>query len=373
MIKKLIVGFILLCALIAPVLAAETEIFLDTPTSTYTCSEGGYAHPAFIKASAYGAGTGKWNPFLTTSTPKSPKVTEEGINNDPVSDQWETDWQGGKTKSIQVKDVPQEDVGGVMYGRFDLDVNEAGDGLDRFIGLGMVRIYVGDAGAGLYDPAAGTFADGTPTLVWDLDEACGADGAFVTIDYKLEAGSGWSDMTLYVPHSVVDAMSDEDYVYFYTRFGDPATNGTASLTTNDGFEEWRLVEGITPPPPPTLNLYKVVDSGTLLPADWDLTASDGVNGFTDTGDSTTFHDVTAGVWYTLSESDNPDYITNGIWECDDGTMLGDDMIMLTSGQSASCHIHNRYTPNVPEFPSLAVPVGLIIGFIGIVFTFGKKK
>ena len=93
--------------------------------------------------------------------------------------------------------------------------------------------------------------------------------------------------------------------------------------------------------PPTLNLVKNVtndDGGDALSNDWLLTATGTSRGFSDAGDSTTFHTVTAGVGYNLSESTIGGY-TAGSWSCDGGTLVGDE-ITLGLDEDVSCQITN---------------------------------
>lgn len=95
---------------------------------------------------------------------------------------------------------------------------------------------------------------------------------------------------------------------------------------------------------PTLKLVKNVDNGNGGPSsskDWTLTAT-GDGGFSDKGDSTTFHEVKAGVAYTLSESDVTGY-TSGNWECDGGT-FANDTITLGLADNVTCTITNTYSP-----------------------------
>ena len=91
---------------------------------------------------------------------------------------------------------------------------------------------------------------------------------------------------------------------------------------------------------PTLKLVKIVtntNGGTKTAADWTLTAS-GSGGFSDTGDSTTFHSVTANINYALSESTVPGYAA-GSWSCDGGSQVGSN-IALSPGQNVTCTITN---------------------------------
>lgn len=92
---------------------------------------------------------------------------------------------------------------------------------------------------------------------------------------------------------------------------------------------------------PTLKLVKVVindDGGTLNPANWDLTAT-GDLGFTDTGDSSTFHTVKAGEGYVLSESNIFGYESEG-WVCDDGELI-ENTVTLDLNENVTCTITNN--------------------------------
>ena len=93
--------------------------------------------------------------------------------------------------------------------------------------------------------------------------------------------------------------------------------------------------------PPTLKLVKNVtndNGGDALSSDWTLTATGSSRGFSDAGDSVTFHTVTAGVGYTLSESTISGY-TAGSWSCDGGTLVGDE-ITLGLDEDVTCEITN---------------------------------
>jgi uncharacterized repeat protein (TIGR01451 family) len=89
---------------------------------------------------------------------------------------------------------------------------------------------------------------------------------------------------------------------------------------------------------PTLNLIKVVNSGAALPANWQLTAS-GSGGFTDSGNSVTYHTVLANEAYTLSESGPSGYSQLGSWQCDGGDLTG-DILTLDLAEDVSCTVTN---------------------------------
>lgn len=92
---------------------------------------------------------------------------------------------------------------------------------------------------------------------------------------------------------------------------------------------------------PTLRLVKHVindNGGTAVSGDWTLTAT-GTNGFSDAGDSTTFHTVLANESYTLSESSISGY-SSGSWSCDGGNLSGSDLT-LGLNQDVTCSITNN--------------------------------
>ena len=93
---------------------------------------------------------------------------------------------------------------------------------------------------------------------------------------------------------------------------------------------------------PTLKLVKDVvndNGGPANPGDWTLTAT-GTGGFSDTGDSTTFHTVKAAVTYTLSENSLATGYSPEGWSCDGGTKVG-DTITLGLAQDVTCTITNN--------------------------------
>lgn len=91
---------------------------------------------------------------------------------------------------------------------------------------------------------------------------------------------------------------------------------------------------------PTLKLVKSVtndNGGDAVAGDWDLTAS-GNGGFTDQGDSITFHTVLANEPYTLSESSINGYAP-GTWDCENAGLQG-DVVMLGLDEDVTCTITN---------------------------------
>jgi hypothetical protein len=97
---------------------------------------------------------------------------------------------------------------------------------------------------------------------------------------------------------------------------------------------------------PSLTLTKIVDDelgGDASPSDWELTAT-GPTTISDEGSVSSGPDFKAGI-YTLSESTGPANYNPTFWQCNGGTLNG-DQLTLALGQSASCTIINTYTPIV---------------------------
>lgn len=120
--------------------------------------------------------------------------------------------------------------------------------------------------------------------------------------------------------------------------GDCAADGTVSLTAGENKTCSITNDDISP----TLKLVKSVtndNGGQLLAGAWDLTASGSVLGFTDKGDSLTFHPVQAGVVYTLTESFVSGYAADS-WICDGG-FKSDNHITLDLDDDVTCTIVNN--------------------------------
>jgi hypothetical protein len=95
---------------------------------------------------------------------------------------------------------------------------------------------------------------------------------------------------------------------------------------------------------PSLKLVKQVtndNGGAKTPSDWTLTAS-GIGGFSDGGDSATFHNVNANTSYALSESVVAGY-SSGSWSCNGGTLVSNN-ITLGLATNVTCTIVNNDQP-----------------------------
>jgi hypothetical protein len=101
----------------------------------------------------------------------------------------------------------------------------------------------------------------------------------------------------------------------------------------------------TPTPTnPTLKLVKTVSGGTSVAHDWTLSAqSNGSGGFSDWGDSTTFHDIAANISYALSEQGGPSGYAPSNWTCDNGITPVNSAITVSYGKNVTCAIVNTLT------------------------------
>lgn len=130
-------------------------------------------------------------------------------------------------------------------------------------------------------------------------------------------GSAWT--------CVGGSQSDSDTVV--VGLGDDVT---CTITNNDNA--------------PTLKLVKSVvndNGGNQSANNWTLTAT-GTGGFSDAGDSTTFHSIHANTAYTLSESSVSGY-TAGNWSCDGGSLQG-NVLTLALDEDVTCTITNNDQP-----------------------------
>ena len=107
----------------------------------------------------------------------------------------------------------------------------------------------------------------------------------------------------------------------------PGGSATCTITNDDRGPSLKLVKQVTND-----------NGGTATPASWQLTAS-GTGGFTDAGNSTTFHAVKAGVQYTLSESTVAGYDLVG-WSCTGGSIVAPNKVTLGLNQQVTCTVTN---------------------------------
>src|SRR4030095_8649123 len=177
-------------------------------------------------------GTGVIEPFLRLQA----DPTEQGYNTSggtPFDDK-----AGIWTHDIQFSDLQTTKVSlnGTAYFQILLDVNEPG-GNKSLISLDRLEFYTSPVGS-----KTTTDVPSLGTLRWSLD---GTGDSYVLLDASRNNGSGSGDMFAFIPVSAFAGVSDDDYIYLFSRFGDQMA---ADGTSQGGFEEWSLVHNMTPVP-----------------------------------------------------------------------------------------------------------------------------
>ena len=219
---------------IGPALGGE---ILLTSTGSHGTDSSGAIWESFTPANS--TGTGVFDPFVRIQG--SP--TEQGYNTDgelwadtkPPQPNW--------THSLLLSDVPYVDG----YREFLLDADQEGGATTKFLSIDDVVISLATSPSLTGPPPIGD--GGFGPIVYDLDDL----GDWVLLDASLFAkGSGTGDIRLLVPESLFaqqlasnPGLGSDPYVYFYALMGE-------RNNSNDGFEEWGVRVGGTPPPPPPI-------------------------------------------------------------------------------------------------------------------------
>lgn len=184
----------------------------------------------FEIGSIHPAGTGVFEPFLTLQN----NGTEQGYNSSTGN--FDTKREPVWNHEVRFSDLQQTTINGIAYFGFAIDVNEPNGGGKDDISLIALNIYT-----------SSTLQNGTST-----DRNGNFNGSLGTLRYSLGAnevyyvdqhrGSGESDINVYIPVSLFAGAQPNDYIYMYQRWG------SADAMTQGGFEETRLIAGITPIP-----------------------------------------------------------------------------------------------------------------------------
>ncbi|HEV8292946.1 MAG TPA: PEP-CTERM sorting domain-containing protein [Tepidisphaeraceae bacterium] len=228
---------------------AQAAIVVDLTTSG---SKGSINGAIFHQFSPQPTGTGVLNTFLRIQA----DGVEQGYNTDfrkidlnQLPDIY--------TRSLPLSEVPKVTIDGVLYREFLLDINESNN--TSLLSLNDVQLFLAS------DPALIGYANlGTPIYKMDA----GANNS-VKLDYSLNSGSGSGDMVMYVPDANFDPTSGQ-FVYLFSRFGQPIPSDDADVTSDAGFEEWSAgkrgprgtIVPITVPEPSSMSLLMI--AGTAL-------------------------------------------------------------------------------------------------------------
>ncbi len=184
-------------------------------------------------------GTGNFDPFVRIQG----KDVESGYNTDGAV---EFDTKSGKwTHALLFDEVPLVNVGGIWYREFLLDINQDG-GPGRHLSLDELIISLQSV-----PDLTGYPTSFVGPVAYDLD--AGADNAIIMDARLFGPGSGSGDLSVRILNDAFAPDSTNQYVYLYSVFGMQTTveidGSWVSATANDGFEEWGIWIGETPPPP----------------------------------------------------------------------------------------------------------------------------
>ena len=202
---------------------AARATFVDLTTSMSGTINGALYQRADFRP----AGTGFIDSFVRIS---SNNEVKQGYNTSGRPVAFDENTSPNFTQDITYVDVPTVSFEGVDNKEFILDNNQAAS--RPLISLDKVQIYSSGTGSQ-------TTADvgSLGTLRYDMD--AGVD-SWVTLDYRLNSGSGQGDMSLLVPVAFFAGVGAADFIYLYSLFGEHNPN-------NAGFEEWALRGGEGPP------------------------------------------------------------------------------------------------------------------------------
>ena len=191
-----------------------------------TAGGSGTSNGAWYEWTDFGAtGTGVMNAFLRVQA----NGTEQGYNHDAANGPGPWDTKAGiHTHDIQYQDLVTRTILGQDYFEFLLDINESNGHENEYLSLDNVQIFTRTSPITEADESL----DDLGQLRFNSDVGPNGDTT-VALNYNLNPGSGGGDMFLYVPVSLFAGTMPEDYVYFYSMFG--------NLYSSDaGFEEWGM-------------------------------------------------------------------------------------------------------------------------------------
>ena len=184
----------------------------------------------FKQHNAQPTGTGHINSFLRVQAAGSNGAPQQGYNTDARPLEFNENKSPNFTRGLPLSEVPKVTMGSGVYREFLLDVNQKSS--SPYVSLDQLRLYMGGSGdLHGYDLVSASLNGASQ--VYDLD-AAGGDN-WLTLDYRLNTGSGSGDMLMYVPDSWF-TQAGGTHVYLFSRFGDNAP-------AHAGFQEWAVGEG----------------------------------------------------------------------------------------------------------------------------------
>lgn len=183
----------------------------------------------FQVGSIHPAGTGVFDPFLTIQN----NPWEQGYNSS--SDNFDTKREPQWNHEIRLSDLQVTTINNTDYFGFAVDVNEPNAANRAGISLNGLSLWTSATTQNSSSTNGSGFFNGSlGTLRYDL----GANSVLYDDQHR---GSGESDINIFIPVSYFAGAQANDFVYMYQRWGN-------TDATQGGFEETRLIAGITPIP-----------------------------------------------------------------------------------------------------------------------------
>ena len=222
-----------------------------------TSYRGVFINSALFVEGSVGSGSGQFRDvFRLQGPPESP--TQAGYNRDSGGTGDES-FLGGNTP-LRGNELQLDSTG--EYYVFVMDMNEGGNVSNGLLSLDQFRVWIKPAGAGGADlfPSANPANNGGSDLGTALGipaysmSQIGSEN-FIMLDSSIQAGSGNSDINIFIPRILLDAQMSAspatDYVYVQAEMGGYV--GDTSFSTNSGHESFSAPVGIifTPVPEPS--------------------------------------------------------------------------------------------------------------------------
>lgn len=225
------------------VLAASARAMPVALDLTAIGSSGFINGAEFIQGTINPTGTGVYKPFLRLQH----NGAEQGFNTSASSvlDNKAGIW----TRDLLAATIPTITVDGKKYREIRLDINENNNRTGRYLSLDSLEIYLEDEG-GISTKA------GLTNLKYSMDAL---QDHYVKLDYTLASGSGWDDMSVFLPEEIFAGARSSSYFYLYSRFG-------GAYSSDAGFEEWAADPPVAAsvPEPDALALFGLGIAALLL-------------------------------------------------------------------------------------------------------------
>lgn len=181
------------------------------------------------------SGTGNFETYLRL---QDSKEFERGYNTSGLPVPFD-DASGPWTKDITIADLRvSTNIFGVNYATIGVDLNEPNDANHKYLSFDAFKVYVGPTGS-----LTNTDLSTLGTLIYDMD-AGGEVSILADVNRNHSSGSGYSDVNIYIPTSLLNTFPTNYYFYSYVEFGAAGLVGTTNYIANSGFEELNLHTGL---------------------------------------------------------------------------------------------------------------------------------